>query len=412
MIRWHHLFLISIVLLPVTTHCRADQRGDAEDYWDTPIPLQTPSPPAPEQCGACHTDKYTDWSRSRHAQAFSPGLLGQIVEYAEADATSCLNCHAPMADQQEPLFQTKLETLAADMDGHRPNLLARHGVFCAACHIRDGVLNAPSASPSQAGPRVHDRIRTNPFLRDSRFCSTCHQFDATLSVNGKPLQDTYREWLDSPYPIQGRTCQSCHMPDQAHLFRGIHDPDMVRQGLTITTQATEVAATLVVQSTGIGHRFPTYIVPRVRLTGLLLDSDGHQIRGGYQEQILQRQMTIDNGRWIEHSDTRLEPGAAATLSIPWQAGGRCGNAVQFRIIVEPEWFYHEKVFPIVLEELEDGLARDLIKQARSIAETHSFVLFETILPHDCVILKESKEINLGMLPTVPAYGYRTASQPR
>ena len=174
------------------------------------------------------------------------------------------------------------------------------------------------------------------------------------------------------------------MPDQAHLFRGIHDPDMVRQGLTITSRATEAAAVLIVQSTGIGHRFPTYIVPRVRLTGLLLDSEGHQMRGGYQENILQRQMTIDNGRWIEHSDTRLEPGATVTLSIPWQAIDRCGNAVQFQIIVEPEWFYHEKVFPIVLEELEDGPARNLIQQAKSIAETRSFVLFETILTHECV----------------------------
>lgn len=384
MIEWWRLFLISIVLLLATIHCRADQSRATEDYWDTPILFQNPSPPAPEECGTCHMDKYTDWSRSRHAQAFSPGLLGQIIDYAEADAASCLNCHAPMADQQEPLFQTELETLAANMERHQPVLLAQHGVFCAACHLRDGVLNAPHAYPAQTGPRVHDRVRINPLLSDSRFCSACHQLDTALSVNGKPLQDTYREWLDSPYPERGQTCQSCHMPDQTHLFRGIHDPDMVRQGLKITTRSTDEAAVLIVQSTGIGHRFPTYIVPLVRLSGLLLSSDGSPMPNGYHEKVLQRRMTNDNGHWIEHSDTRLEPGAAVTLSIPWQAGGRCGSAIQFRIIVEPEWFYHEKVYPVVLEELEDGLARDLIKQARSIAETSSFVLFETILPHDCV----------------------------
>ena len=148
-------------------------------------------------------------------------------------------------------------------------------------------------------------------------------------------QDTYREWLDSPYPARGRTCQGCHMPDRAHRFRGIHDPDMVRQGLTINTRVTEEAALLEVRSTGIGHRFPTYIVPRVRLIGLLLDSDGRPIPGGAREEILQRQMSIENGRWIEQSDTRLEPGATASLRLLWQVGGRCGNKIRFRIVVDP-----------------------------------------------------------------------------
>ena len=383
MIGRRHLILIPIMLLSVALHCRAEPGRTAGDYWNTPIPLQKPSPPAPEACADCHPDKYADWSGSRHARAFSPGLLGQIVHYAAADAAACLACHAPLADQQEPLFQADLETLAANPDRHRPDLLARHGVSCAACHLRGGVLNAPSATSTLTGTPVHERVRIEPLMRDSRFCAACHQFDQDSAVNGKPLQDTYREWLDSPYPEQGRTCQGCHMPNRAHRFRGIHDPDMARQGLTISTRATEEAAVLEVRSTGIGHRFPTYIVPRVRLNALLLDSDGRPIPDGDREQLLQRQIAIENGRWIEYSDTRLEPGATATLSVPWQTGGRCGNAIRFRIVVEPEWFYYEKVFPTVLEELEEGPARDLIKQAKSIAETRNFVLFETILAHNC-----------------------------
>lgn len=384
MIVYCRFLLISIVLQPVSIHSQADQSHAAKNYWDTPIPLQTPAPPAPEACGACHIEKYTDWSGSRHAQAFSPGLLGQIIDYTEADAISCLNCHAPMAEQQQPLLQSDLERLATDMKGHRPGLLARHGIFCASCHLRDGVLNTPSATTARPGKRVHQRVRTEPLMRDSRFCAACHQFDAVRSVNGKPLQNTYREWLDSPYPEQGITCQNCHMPKRAHLFRGIHDADMVRQGLTITTQATEETADLVVRSTAIGHRFPTYIVPRVTLSGTLLNSNSHPMPGGYYEKILQRRMTIENGHWIEHSDTRLEPGATATLSIPWQANGRCANAVNFRIVVEPEWFYHQMVYPVVLEELENGPARDLVNQAKSISETRGFVLFEQILLNSCV----------------------------
>lgn len=372
------------MLLPVGIHSQTDQNHAAKRYWETPIPFQTPAPPAPEACSACHIDKYTDWSGSRHAQAFSPGLLGQIIDYAEADASSCLNCHAPMAEQQQPLLQSDLEMLATDMKGHRPDLLARHGIFCASCHLRDGILNTASAALPLAENRVHRRVRIEPSMRDSRFCSACHQFDTVRSVNGKPLQNTYREWLNSPYPEQGITCQNCHMPKRAHLFRGIHDADMVRQGLTITTQATRETAVLVVRSTAIGHHFPTYIVPRVRLTGTLLGPDNRPMPGGEYEKILQRRMTIDDGRWIELSDTRLEPGAAATLSIPWQVDGPCVNAVNFQIIVEPEWFYHQKVYPTVQEELEEGPARDLVNQAKSISEARSFVLFEKKLSNSCV----------------------------
>lgn len=383
MTEWRFIIQILGVLLFPGIDCLASENRDTDSYWDMPIPAQSPAPPSPEACAACHADNYTDWSGSRHARAFSPGLFGQIMYYAEADAASCLNCHAPMAEQQTSMFQADLESLAADMQDYRPVLQARHGVYCAACHLRDGVLHAPGATRGKSGTPVHEHVRISPFFRDSRFCAACHQFDETGSVNGKPLQNTYREWLESPYAEQGLTCQGCHMPERAHTFRGIHDADMVRQGLTITSGTSGAAAVLTVQSTGVGHLFPTYIVPRVRLTGTLLDADGHQVPDEHHELILQRHMSIDNGHWVEHSDTRLAPGDAATLSIPWRADGECAQSVHFRIVVEPEWFYHEKVYPVVLQELENGPAYELITQAKSAAEKHSFTLFETTLSNAC-----------------------------
>ena len=193
------LLLVVIALLSVSTLCQAAQSTDLGSFWDTPVPRQKPAPPAPETCGSCHHDKYSEWSGSRHAHAFSPGLLGQIIDYHEADAGDCLDFHAPLAEQQEPLLQSNLQTLATVMKGHRPALLAQHGVFCAACHLRDGVLNTPSVTPAQFSTGAHLRVRYEPLLRDSRFCASCHQFDAATAVNGKPLQNTYQEWLDSPF---------------------------------------------------------------------------------------------------------------------------------------------------------------------------------------------------------------------
>ena len=71
---------ILIALLPASTLCQAAQNTDRAGFWDTPVPRQKPAPPAPETCGACHHDKYSEWSGSRHAHAFSPGLLGQIYD--------------------------------------------------------------------------------------------------------------------------------------------------------------------------------------------------------------------------------------------------------------------------------------------------------------------------------------------
>jgi hypothetical protein len=286
-----------------------------------------------------------------------------------------------MADQQESVFQFGLDRL---LENQPSDLLATHGVFCAVCHLRDGILNTPSHTLTKPGhKRVHDQVRINPLLGDSQFCATCHQFNTSTSINGKPLQDTYREWLDTPYPGRGKTCQACHMPDQAHQFRGIHDPEMVRKGVTIRTRKMEETGVIVIRSTGIGHRFPTYIVPRIRVNGTLLDSDGQPIPRGRYEKTIFREMQIENGRWIELGDTRLEPGDLLTLQVPWYVNGICGSGIRFRVIVEPEWFYYETVYPMLLETLDDGPAQDLIKTAMSVAEGHNYVLYEAKLHRDC-----------------------------
>ena len=381
--RVHRFLLMLVTLLTVSGSCGAETRLPMTAYWNTPVPSQSPSPPAPEACGACHPDKYADWIGSRHAHAFSPGLLGQIIDFDETDAAACLDCHAPLADQQTKLLQSDLEALAKEFETQRPRLLAQHGVFCAACHLRDGVLHAPSISTTDTITRAHPDTKIEPLMRDSRFCSSCHQFGAETAVNGKPLQNTYREWLDSPYAGQGITCQSCHMPGGAHLFRGIHDADMVRQALDITTRTTAESVELVVRSTGVGHRFPTYSVARVHLTGTVFDSNGQPIPEGYRELALQRRMTVDGGQWFEISDTRLQPGESVSLRVPRQVKDACAARTLFQVIVEPEWYYHDQVYPSVIAELEDGPARDLLVQARSTSESLRYVLFEDVLPIDC-----------------------------
>ncbi len=173
------------------------------------------------------------------------------------------------------------------------------------------------------------------------------------------------------------------MPEGADRFRGIHDPDMVRRGLTISTGSTGATAHLEIRSTRVGHRLPTYIMPWVAMSGSLLDQDGHPIRGGDYEKALQPWVSMENGRWTEHSDTSLKLSTAETIRVSWQAGGLCASAARFRIMVDPGWYYYKGAYPVVLEELEEGAARGLVKQAKSMSESNRYVLFETTLDRDC-----------------------------
>ena len=129
------------------------------------------------------------------------------------------------------------------------------------------------------------------------------------------------------------------MPERRHLWRGIHDADMVRSGLTITAAAGaaryrpgDVAVvTLRVTSTRVGHAFPTYVTPRVVLSGELVDGAGQPIAGSRQEKIIGREVALDLSR--EAFDTRILPGRSATLEYRIKVPAR-GTRARLAVVVQ------------------------------------------------------------------------------
>src|SRR5436309_409258 len=283
-------------------------------HWRVPLAAQGPPPArftpleaslAPEACGTCHPAQLADWRTSTHAAAMGPGVAGQLAELLvrePAAALACQNCHAPLAEQA-PLVPGAL----ARNPAFDPALRAR-GIPCAACHVRgherfgpprrDGSLAA--AAPRETLP--HGGVTRTPAYLASEFCRGCHQFGPEgYALNGTLLENTYAEWKASRFAAAGVQCQDCHMPDRRHLWRGIHDADMVRGGLTITLVETPphaagtVAARLVVENSGVGHRFPTYVTPLVLLRAELVDAAGPDLAG--QELVLEVQTPV-----LEHDD--------------------------------------------------------------------------------------------------------------
>ncbi len=187
----------------------------------------------------------------------------------------------------------------------------------------------PSAAASPPAPdrRPHGGFVAEAAFGDSRFCAPCHQFAPDgRQANGKLLENTYEEWRASGFAREGRQCQSCHMPDRRHLWRGVHDADMVRQALhrelTVTrVEPGRLRIAVSLANRGAGHHLPTYVVPKIYVN-VYLRGRGTQMLVG--QHVIGRLLNLALDREI--SDTRLPAGGRQDLVYevnvppgPWRA---------------------------------------------------------------------------------------------
>jgi hypothetical protein len=361
------------------------------------IPLQGPPPPslAPaqasldsRQCARCHAKQVREWTGSLHAAAGSPGLRAQMVTIgrggmAADEVESCLRCHAPLAEQAPVLrpgqrggddssgdYQTNPQFSAA---------LQHQGVTCAACHVRGWVRHGPPApSPTLLDLPSYPAAELALYQR-SDFCLPCHQLPARLAVAGRPLLDTYREWLEGPYMRRGIQCQHCHMPNREHTFKGVHDPATFRQGIAVAASATRHGERIVVRAAmtnvGAGHFLPTTPTPAAWLTVELVDGGGTAIRGARAEKRIGRHIVFDDG-WKQREDTRIPPGETLALTAAWQRG-RVGSATHLRVTirVHPDDYY-EGFYRARLKRRLSAEARRLYQEALTRAEAARYVAYD------------------------------------
>lgn len=367
-------------------------------HWRAPLAPQGPAPARfstleaslrPEACGTCHPAQYADWRTSWHAAATGPGVAGQLIEMFESDPASalgCLGCHGPLAEQA-PLARVERRLV--------PNpvfdaALHREGLPCAGCHVRghqrfgpprrDGTL--VSAAPRETLP--HRGVTRTPAFLSAAFCRGCHQFaDDAPALNGKPLENTYREWEASRFAREGVQCQDCHMPDRRHLWRGIHDADMVRSGLSfeVAGPQSRVASgdvanvALTVRSVRVGHAFPTYVTPKVVLRAELVDAAGAVVENSREERVIGRDIALDLSREI--ADTRLRPGEATTLRYRRRLPA-VGISARLSVVVYPDAFY-TRFYEVLLQQ-GAGRGTAQIREALEATRRSPFEVFRRELP--------------------------------
>jgi hypothetical protein len=209
-------------------------------------------------------------------------------------AGNCATCHAPAAAVRG------LRTFAA-ADMNELEGVEQEGVFCEFCHkVGDVYLNPATGLPYNNAPGVLSmrlyrppegaqlffgpfddvtlRVSYLELEKKSQFCAPCHQF----SFWGTPIYESFREWLESPYPSMGIECQTCHMkptgvdyfvfPEQdglirdpqliaSHLQPGATDVELLQNTVSMTLSARQVVDTLrvtvAITNTGAGHHVPT-----------------------------------------------------------------------------------------------------------------------------------------------------------
>jgi hypothetical protein len=319
-----------------------------------------------------------------------PGVTGQLVEMMESDPASalhCYTCHAPLAEQQP-----KVEDGKGGYAVNRPfdPKLETRGLTCAACHVRRHQRFGP---PKRAGslaselPREklpHNGVTRTPAFLRAEFCKDCHQFPPDgFALNGKLLENTYNEWKAGPFGRRGVQCQECHMPDRRHLWRGIHDPSMVRSGVTITLvtdrerydPGQRVTATLTITNSKVGHSFPTYVTPRVVARVELRDARDRLVPGSREERVIAREVSLDLSR--ELADTRLAPGQSLMFTYRRELNGR-GLRLKAVVTVYPDHFYTGLFESLLAQGSGTGTAQ--IRDALAATRRSSFVLYEKELP--------------------------------
>ena len=371
-------------------------RDFVDDHFRYPLPPMGEAPKSyknaerslsPERCGSCHPEQYKQWRTTLHAKAMSPGVYGQLVDMWKTNpqqAQSCYECHAPLAEQQkrakygaDPLADWRNNPI-------HDQKLEMHGLACAACHVRKWRVYGPQKKETPEG--VDDTTRSGPhagvertsFFSRSEFCMGCHQHTFP-GPNGKSIQNTYNEWKNSLWGKEGVSCQSCHMPGRAHLWRGIHDKNMTQRAVQIDvtsgveTQGEIVTAEIKLTNTGAGHYFPTYITPSVDVISELQEKNGRTVAGSRQINVIGRKLSSDFSREIY--DTRIPPHKSVTFQYR-RARTRGAAKLRVRVHVRPDAFYYNFFIEFLENPTISSLSRKLITQARDMAASSSFDIYD------------------------------------
>jgi hypothetical protein len=338
---------------------------DVSEAFERPIP--TDQAPAmfttlsAQECAACHREFVEEWTTSIHSQAWTDPYF-QVDWRFDRKQQICKNCHTPLQRQQEHLVlgfrdQDKWDPILEPNPAFDP-ALQHEGITCGVCHFRDGFILGPYGdtaaphpvrkmeNPNQVCLRCHlvTATRWDVFYRLPP-CGTVAEIRAAHGTNRPASSGESGELVVDD--LADIDCVGCHMPLAAravvdggvarpvrrHLWRGGHDPAMVKSGLTITLEHAPMTAartrrvTLTIANVGAAHYLPTGTPDRHLTVDLrLLDRDDRVVKAArhtLKRTVMWRPFIVD--LW----DTRLRPGEERRYGFDYRSeAGRAPYAVE------------------------------------------------------------------------------------
>ena len=260
-----------------------------------------------DECGACHPAIYEEWQTTIHSQAWTDPYFQNDWKF-DGSQHVCRNCHTPLDRQQPHVIlgfrdKDKWDPIMAPNPDFDPDL-QHEGVTCAACHLRDGkivgvqgIQETPHPvqqldDPNEVCVRCHvvEGDRWDTFFRFPP-CGTVAEIQLSTST-GKTGEVTLPD-------TASLGCVQCHMPlvkrplveggkvrpVRQHLWRGGHDPAMVKQGLEVLLEEAEVQPgekrkfILTITNVGAAHYLPTGTPDRFLTVDLrVLDREGKVLK--------------------------------------------------------------------------------------------------------------------------------------
>ncbi|MDT8384139.1 MAG: hypothetical protein RRB22_06965 [Gammaproteobacteria bacterium] len=317
-----------------------------------------------EECATCHRDVYDEWSTTIHSQAWTDPYF-QVDWRFDGSPQICKNCHIPLDRQQE--FTVTGFNDAEKWDPIlQPNpdfdpALQHEGVTCNVCHYRDrkilGVMGDTAAphpvekldDPNRICVRCHvvSGERWDTFFKFPP-CGTVAEIQTS---RGMAFPEDSGDMTTKTVAALG--CVDCHMPlverplvpggptrpSRRHLWRGGHDPDMVKNGLSIRFDETTNSDpdkrrfTLTLANTGAAHHIPTGTPDRhltVRLR--VLDGQGQVLN---EEQAVLKRTVMWRPFIVDLWDTRLPRGETREYAIDLSE-----NQAKTATVIEAQVHYH------------------------------------------------------------------------
>lgn len=309
-------------------------------------PIDTRAAPAmlktlgAQECASCHREFYDEWRTTIHSQAWTDPYFQADWQFDESPQI-CMNCHIPLDRQQEHKVlgfrdSEKWDPILApnpDFDAE----LQHEGVTCNVCHLHNGRILGVYGDNS--APHPVEKIDNA-----NRVCVRCHVVsgerwdtffkfppcgtvaEIQTSQGKKPVKGVNDLSTDT---IAALGCVDCHMPllerplvpggkaraTRRHLWRGGHDPAMVKQALTISFEKTadEHRFQLAITNSGAAHYVPTGTPDRHLTVQLrVLDVQGNVLK---EESHLLKRTVMWRPFIIDLWDTRLPRGERRSYNL-------------------------------------------------------------------------------------------------